>query len=350
MTLYTYGARPDLRMRPARNDPCVESETRFSGIRMGAGPSSTNRVLTNRTPSMSRSLVVEFTKMQGAGNDFLVIDNRWYRFSDEELSELADRWCTRRYGVGADGLLALSPGENGADFHMRYVNADGSMATMCGNGARCLAQYALASGFDGPELTFSTDAGTYRARLQSPSDAQPARAASIEAAEGPVVRLYVPDARRLTLDVGLNEDLPPGILEADFVWTGTEHLVLFVEDASALPDDEVARWGRQLRYDDALAPEGANANFVSVHTAGSGSPEIHVRTYEKGVEAETPSCGTGVLAAVVVARERGHTGRDAVDVITRGGRLRVGRETAGESSHLFLEGPVATVFRGSIEV
>jgi len=299
---------------------------------------------------MSRSLVVEFTKMQGAGNDFLVIDNRWYRFSDEELSKLADRWCTRRYGVGADGLLALSPGEDGVDFHMRYVNADGSIASMCGNGARCLAHYALASGFDGPELTFSTDAGTYRAGLQSRPNAKGADAASADSVGDPVIRLYVPNARRLTLDVDLDGGLPPGILEADFVWTGTEHLVLFVEDASALPDGEVARWGRQLRHDDALAPEGANTNFVSVHTADSDSPEIHVRTYEKGVEAETLSCGTGVLAAAAVARERGHTSRDAVDVVTRGGHLRVGKEATGDSSQLFLEGPVATVFRGTIEM
>lgn len=295
---------------------------------------------------MSRSLVVEFTKMQGAGNDFLVIDNRWYRFSDAELSDLAARWCPRRTGVGADGLLALSPAEEEeVDFRMRYVNADGSMATMCGNGARCLARYALSSGFEGPEVAFATDAGRYRARVQE-------RGAEKESSvpEAPTIRLYVPEARRVQLDVDLSGDLPPGLTEADFVWTGTEHLVLFVEDAEAWPDDEVARWGDRLRHDEALAPDGANANFVSCSSTESGRVQMHVRTFEKGVEAETPSCGTGVLAAVAAARERGRTNGSPVDIVTRGGGLRVGTETSSGSPRMYLEGPVETVFRGTLEV
>jgi diaminopimelate epimerase len=295
---------------------------------------------------MSRSLIVEFTKMQGAGNDFLVIDNRWYRFSDAELSDLAARWCPRRTGVGADGLLALSPvEEEDVDFRMRYVNADGSMATMCGNGARCLARYALSSGFEGPEVVFATDAGPYRAWLQDG-----ASGAASGAGEAPTIRLYVPDAQRMQRDVPLAGDLPPGVIEADFVWTGTEHLVLFVEDAEAWPDDEVARWGERLRHDEALAPEGANANFVSGSSTESGHPELHVRTFEKGVEAETLSCGTGVLAAVAAARERGRVHGGPVDVVTRGGRLRVGTETSDGAPRTYLEGPVETVFRGTLEI
>lgn len=296
---------------------------------------------------MSRSLVVEFTKMQGAGNDFLVIDNRWYRFSEAELSDLAARWCPRRTGVGADGLLALCPAEEeDVDYRMRYVNADGSMATMCGNGARCLARYALTSGFEGPEVAFATDAGRYRARLQESAKSEEASGAG----EAPAIRLYVPDAQRMQLDVALAGELPPGLIEADFVWTGTEHLVLFVEDAEAWPDDELARWGDRLRHDEALAPEGANANFVSCSSTDSGQAEIHVRTFEKGVEAETPSCGTGVLAAVAAARERGRTNGGPVEVVTRGGRLRVGTETSSGSPRMYLEGPVETVFRGTLEM
>jgi diaminopimelate epimerase len=294
---------------------------------------------------MSRSLVVEFTKMQGAGNDFLVVDNRWYRFSDSELADLAARWCRRRYGVGADGLLALAPVEEdaGADFRMRYVNADGSMATMCGNGARCLARYAVASGFDGPEVAFDTDAGRYHARVRV--EDRPSNPAEDPAA---FVRLYVPPARDLCRDVSLETDLPAGVTEADYVWTGTEHLVLFVEAADALPDDEVHRWGRQMRNDPALAPEGANANFVS--RPQGDAPVLQVRTYEKGVEAETLSCGTGVLAAVAAARNRDVVPNDTIEVVTRGGRLHVGTEKTARGRELYLEGPVSTVFRGTLEL
>jgi diaminopimelate epimerase len=217
------------------------------------------------------------------------------------------------------------------------------MATMCGNGARCLARYALSSGFEGPEVAFATDAGPYRARLQDD-------ASEAGAGEDPMIRLYVPDAQRMQRDVPLAGDLPPGVIEADFVWTGTEHLVLFVEDAEAWPDDEVARWGERLRHDEALAPEGANANFVSASSTESGQPVLHVRTFEKGVEAETLSCGTGVLAAVAAARERGRANGGPVDVVTCGGRLRVGTETSSGAPRTYLEGPVETVFRGTLEM
>ncbi|MFB6098261.1 MAG: diaminopimelate epimerase, partial [Salinibacter sp.] len=123
---------------------------------------------------------ITFTKMQGTGNDFLVLDNRTVQFSTNELSSFAADWCPRRYGVGADGLLALdSPKGKKADYRMHYVNADGSRATMCANGARCLFRFARQSGFEKNELTFETDAGLYRAtRLEE----SPSR-----------VRLFVPE-------------------------------------------------------------------------------------------------------------------------------------------------------------
>jgi diaminopimelate epimerase len=291
---------------------------------------------------MPRKLIVEFTKMQGAGNDFVVVDNRWYRFSDEELADLAARWCERRYGVGADGLLAFAEAETeGADYRMRYVNADGSWATMCGNGARCLARYAVQSDVEGPEVAFDTDAGRYHARVgEDPGDP---------------VRLYVPPERDLRRDVTLDDTLPAGLEEAatgiHSVWTGTPHLVVFVDDAGALSGDDLVRWGRHLRRDPALEPEGANANFVSVEETDAGT-ELRVRTYEKGVEGETLSCGTGVLAAAAVARSLGRAGGDgeAVRVHTRGGTQTVGVEETSRGRELYLEGPVESVFRGTLEV
>lgn len=277
---------------------------------------------------MSRALTVEFAKMHGAGNDFVVLDNRWYRFSDDELSALAADWCRRRYGVGADGLLALADTDGDAAYRMRYVNADGSWATMCGNGARCLARFAVRAGMEGPDLAFDTDAGRYYAHVPPGDDAP--------------VRLYVPEATRLALNFGLDGSLPDGLDAAHFVHTGTEHLVAFVDDLEAVP---VERWGRQLRRDAALGGPGANVNFVTV-----GDGELRVRTYEKGVEAETLSCGTGVLAAAAVAQAADRVGGGDTTVRTPGGVFAVGRAQTVRGEASYLEGPVATVFRGTLTV
>lgn len=282
------------------------------------------------------SLILEFTKMQAAGNDFLVLDDRWYRFSEEELSGLAARWCPRRTGVGADGLLALAPPTTeGAHYRMRYYNADGSHATMCGNGARCLARYARGAGFDAAELVFDTDAGRYRAHL--PADA-----------DDPTVRLFVPDPQDWRPNRPLERPLPEPLKAVHYVWTGTEHLVAFVDD---LDGADVAAWGRALRTDPALAPAGANANFVTT-ASDADAVDLRMRTYEKGVEAETLSCGTGVLAAAAVARHLNRAPSDRpVRIRTRGGLQTVGTaSTSDGESHLFLEGPAQVVFRGTLEV
>jgi len=273
---------------------------------------------------MSRPSIVEFTKMHGAGNDFLVLDNRAYRF-DDALSDLAATWCPRRYGVGADGLLALDDAEQAA-YRMRYVNADGSWATMCGNGARCLALYAHRVGIEENPLSFETDAGRYRARVL----------------EDGSVRLYVPTPTRLALDVDLENPKPDGLGPVHFVHTGTEHLVAFVD---ALDDLPVEAFGRALRNDAAVQPAGANANFVAVEDG-----VLTVRTYEKGVEAETPSCGTGVLAAAAIAAATSRVRTDHIRVETRGGTLFVGTEEADRGQKTYLEGPVATVYEGRLSL
>lgn len=275
---------------------------------------------------MTRRLVVEFTKMQGAGNDFLVIDNRFYRFSDAELKALAERWCPRRTGVGADGLLALNPPDEDAHaYRMRYLNADGSWAAMCGNGARCLVRYALDAGIDGPTVVFETDAGTYRAERVRPTDR---------------VRLWTPPPQEVTLNAALDRPLPAPLDAVHTVWTGTEHLVTFVDDPDAV---DLAAVAPSLRHDPALAPAGANVNVVAAPDGGA----LTVRTYEKGVEGETLSCGTGVLAASVIAWHTQHATANPLTVHTTGGTLAVGQEDEGA---LFLEGPVAFVFRGTLEV
>jgi len=277
---------------------------------------------------MTDSLEISFTKMQGTGNDFLVLDNRFAQLTEDELSAFAAEWCPRRYGVGADGLLALDhPESSGADYRMHYVNADGSRATMCGNGARCLCRFARRQGFDADELVFDTDAGLYRATRGDEADR---------------VRLLVPEVTDVQEDPALERAVPDAIEALVYAHAGTEHLVALVDEVEAVPLQD---WGPHLRHDPALAPAGANVNVVMT----TGTCAIALRTYEKGVEDETLSCGTGVLAAAVVVERAGWVeAGGAVQVHTEGGALEVGTAQTGRGPERYLEGPAVSVYRGTI--
>jgi diaminopimelate epimerase len=286
--------------------------------------------------SVKPKLVLEFTKMNGAGNDFVVIDNRFYNFSGKELSDLAHRLCKRRVAVGADGLLAFSrPSDPANHYRMQYYNADGSLGTMCGNGARCLARFSRMAGIEDEEVTFESDAGLYRALVPKDSSAP--------------IRLYVQPPRNFTANKPLKGSLASHVGPIHYIWTGTEHAVCFVEDVEATPVDAC---GRAVRHDLALAPAGANVNFVQL--VQNGRPEhvrLRVRTFEKGVEAETLACGTGAMASAVVARLMGLVSADHIDVEMPGGTLAVGFEVNGDTvSNLYLEGPAEFVYRGTVEV
>ncbi len=185
---------------------------------------------------IKRKLVLEFTKMNGNGNDFIVIDNRFYNFTADELSDLARRFCPRRTGIGADGLLAfMLPDDERYDYRMKYYNADGSLGTMCGNGARCLARFARNAGISSSEMQFESDAGVYKAFVPAEE-------------EGPV-RIYVQPPQHLDLNKALETETDD---PAHFIWTGTEHLVCFVDDAKSAP---VGQMGPVLRNDAALQRE-----------------------------------------------------------------------------------------------
>jgi diaminopimelate epimerase len=284
---------------------------------------------------MPRKLVLEFTKMNGAGNDFIVIDNRFYHFSDEELIDLARRLCPRRTGIGADGLLAFSRASDAAHhYRMRYVNADGSLGTMCGNGARCLARFARQAGMLDEELRFDSDAGVYRAIVPDDENAD--------------VRLYVNPPEHWQPNKPLaNTSVQEGV---HYLWTGTEHAVCFVDRVDSTP---VGEWGPLIRADAALKPNGANIEFVEVLDPGSSTTaaRLQVRTYEKGVEAETLACGTGAMASALVARFLGHIEADTVAVAMPGGVLKIGFRLEGEDVRdLYLEGPAESVYRGTVEV
>ena len=280
--------------------------------------------------------------MNGAGNDFVVIDNRWFHFSDDELAALARQACPRRTGVGADGLLALDAPAADADaegvhFRMRYRNADGSLATMCGNGARCLARFAARAGLGVADaagastLVFDTDGGRYRAHVPPSGD----------------VTLDVPPPRDAGLARLATGETPDGLTH---IWTGTEHTVLFVADANA---EDLGAIARPIRHDAAFQPAGTNVNLVEVAAPGSeaGLAHLVVRTFEKGVEGETLACGTGALASALAARLTGRVASDRVAVAMPGGTLHVGFHLDGETfTDVTLGGPADLVYEGTLEM
>jgi diaminopimelate epimerase len=268
-------------------------------------------------------MLLSFSKMNGAGNDFVMIDNR-----NRALSLDASRvalLCDRHRGVGADGVLAVEPSTEGADFRMRYYNADGGEAEMCGNGARCFARFARRLGASNAELSFETLAGVIRASF--PDDLV-------------CITMSDPNSYRAPLDLVINGRT----LSVHFLNTGVPHAVVFADDIAAI---DVLRDGAALRYHPAFAPRGTNANFVQVLAPQS----VAIRTYERGVETETLACGTGVCAAALLHSMREGSG-SPIKVKVRGGdTLAVGFEASdGSFRNVTLTGPADFVFDGTISL
>jgi diaminopimelate epimerase len=267
-------------------------------------------------------MTLSFTKMNGAGNDFVMLDNRDGSLALDR-AQIA-RLCDRHRGVGADGLLMVEPAQNGTDFRMRYYNADGGEAEMCGNGARCFARYARrVSGTTASEITFETPAGVIGAKFL-----------------GDLVQIAMSDPHSHRPTQTLEVAGRP--LEVDFLNTGVPHAVVFVSDLEAV---DVHGDGAGLRYHEAFAPKGTNANFAAV----TGPSAIAIRTYERGVEGETLACGTGVCASAILHHLR--TGDPApISVRVRGGdTLQVDFvKTDGGFRNVTLTGPADFVFEGTI--
>ena len=265
---------------------------------------------------------MQFTKMNGAGNDFVMLDNRDLRHTLDRAA--IARICDRHRGVGGDGLIAVEPAENGADFKMRYYNADGGEAEMCGNGARCFARFASQLAGKTGAIAFETMAGVVTATFL-----------------GELVRLGMSTPHSHALGTEL---LVAGeTLTVHFLNTGVPHAIVFVSD---LVNTDIVRLGRALRHHEHFAPKGTNANFVGELSGGSG---IVIRTYERGVEGETLACGTGVTAAALLyARQTGAS--SPVSVRVRGGdTLQVGFELDGDGwSNVTLTGPADFVFHGAV--
>ena len=267
--------------------------------------------------------MLKFTKMNGAGNDFVVLDNldSRLRLGAGQIAQL----CDRHRGVGADGVLIVEPPANGADFRMRYYNADGGEAEMCGNGARCFARFASRITGKHGQISFETPAGVIRA-----------------ACEGEGVRLEMSEPWDMKLDQQVR--LAAETLTVHSVNTGVPHAVVIVEDIAQV---DVRGLGAALRYHPNFAPKGTNANFVQI----LGPQSAAIRTYERGVEDETLACGTGVVAAALVLHEK-EGAASPVSVKVRGGdTLLVGFEHAGGAyRNVSLSGPADFVFDGQIGI
>lgn len=267
---------------------------------------------------------LSFTKMNGAGNDFVMLDNRSGALS-LDTAQIA-QLCDRHRGVGADGVLIVEPPQNGADFRMRYYNADGGEAEMCGNGARCFGRYAARlAGGDREEVSFETIAGTIGAKF-----------------EGDNVRIAMsdPHSYRPAQEI----EVAGRILEVHFLNTGVPHAVVFVDDVEAV---DVVRDGAALRYHSEFAPKGTNANFVQVLAPGS----LVLRTYERGVEGETLACGTGVCAGAILYHLKSGV-PSPISVKVRGGdTLQVGFEKTDDGfRNVTLTGPADFVFDGTVSL
>ena len=273
-------------------------------------------------------MLLHFFKMNGAGNDFIVIDNRDLSLALDAAT--IEALCDRHRGIGADGLLAVEPAEKGADFKFRYYNADGGEAEMCGNGARCFGRFTAHLLKEIPDrVTFETLAGTLTAEMV-----------------GDDVRIAMSQPKDLQLNTGATV---PGLdTTLHFINTGVPHVVAFVPGGEAFEELDVFTHGQAIRQHAAFAPAGTNANFATVLKPG----HLEIRTYERGVEDETLACGTGMVACAIIHHLL--TGAPApilVDV-AGGDTLSIGFEkSAGHSFRkVTLTGPADFVFEGEIDL
>lgn len=260
-------------------------------------------------------MTLKFYKYQGTGNDFILIDNRQQVF-DKKNAKLVAQMCDRKFGIGADGLLLLED-DTATDFRMVYYNADGNESSMCGNGGRCIVAFAQYLGIIGTTTEFIATDGLHHAEVLPTGD----------------VRLQMIDVE--------------GVLEQTgsyFVQTGSPHHVAFVDDLANYP---VYIKGKAIRESQQYAPHGTNVNFVEQQADGSWA----LRTFERGVEDETLSCGTGATAVALTLYAIGQVTTTTVGLHVQGGNLQVHFTPDGRSfKNVYLQGPAKQVFSGSYPI
>ncbi len=269
------------------------------------------------------SKMLRFTKMNGAGNDFVMIDNRAgdVRLEPNQIVRI----CDRHRGVGADGILLLEKGLNGADFKMRYYNRDGGEAEMCGNGARCFARFAHRIATTPAKISFQTPAGLIRGELR-----------------GELVTLQMSEPKDLQREIDL---VANGHKEhVHFINSGVPHVVVPV---SKVDDVDVRKRGEALRRHEKFSPAGANVNFIEKR----GPKKILVRTYERGVEDETLACGTGVVASALIFGATESVDGPISVTVRSGSELSVDFKRAGDRfTNVTLTGPAEFAFEGTIDL
>ena len=265
---------------------------------------------------------IDFFKMSGSGNDFIVVDNRKAVVDEADLQAFIAQVCRRKMSVGADGFILIED-TSGADFAWRFFNSDGSVAEMCGNGARCAARFAYLNAIAGASMTFKTLAGIVKAEVI-----------------GDRVKIKVPDPFDLQTDYPL--ELPEGMVNISSINTGVPHVVIRVDD---LEQAAVFTMGRTIRYHRHFAPAGTNVNFIAAAADGS----IAIRTYERGVEDETLACGTGSIAAALVVAAQQPLASPA-RVLTRSGEpLNIYfNQHEGRFSDVHLEGDARIIYQGRL--
>jgi diaminopimelate epimerase len=255
----------------------------------------------------------QFEKYQGAGNDFIIIDDRKENFPDQDHS-LIQKHCDRHFGIGADGLILVRDSDR-SDFKMLYFNADGHPSSLCGNGSRCVFAFANKHQMIGNEGTFETSDGIHRGSL-TPDD---------------LICIEMGDV--LTIEKRGS---------AIFMDTGSPHHIEFVDQVSAI---DVKTQGAAIRYGAPYFETGSNANFVEK----VNEKEFNIRTYERSVEDETLACGTGAVAAAIGAHFSGQTPLDMVNINALGGCLQVSfTPDSGQYKNILLIGPATYIFSGNL--
>ena len=260
-------------------------------------------------------MLLTFYKYQGTGNDFIMVDNRLNSFPKEN-TQLIEQLCDRRFGIGADGLILLE-NHTSYDFKMVYFNSDGNESSMCGNGGRCLVAFAKQLGIIDATAEFEAVDGYHYAKIIGDD----------------LVSLQMKDVDR----IAVHQDY-------SFLNTGSPHHVQLVSDLKNL---DVKTEGAKIRYSDLYGKAGSNINFV--HQLENDI--FAVRTYERGVEDETLSCGTGATAVAIAMHHVGKTKSNSIDLQVEGGKLSVQfKENNGVYSDVFLVGPATFVFEGTIDL
>jgi diaminopimelate epimerase len=263
--------------------------------------------------------------MNGAGNDFIVIDNLDLTINLD--AETIEALCDRHRGVGADGLLAVEPAENGADYKFRYYNADGGEAEMCGNGARCFGRFTSCLGKEAvDQVSFETIVGTLTAYMV-----------------GDDVKIKMSEPK----DIYLKKEVTVANLKNDihFINTGVPHAVIFVDDIETV---DVLTLGNAIRFHEAFAPTGTNVNFAQIISPN----HIEIRTYERGVEDETLACGTGMVACSLIHHILTNASSPVKVDVAGGDTLEIGFNPGANNtfSNVTLTGPADFVFEGDIQI